>query len=39
MIDVDKMNEKYYLDKEYSDLYRYILDFEQPKEDNFKTVL
>jgi len=39
MIDSEKMSEKYYQDKEYSDLYRYILDFEQPKEDTFKTVL
>ena len=39
MIDVHKIDGKYYKEQEYSGLFRYILDIEKPKEPEFDTIL
>lgn len=39
MVDIHKIDGKYYKEQEYSGLFRYILDIEKPKESDFDIIL
>ena len=39
MVDINKIDGKFYKDSEYSGLYRYIFDIEKPKNLEFQSVL
>lgn len=39
MVDINKVDGRYYKEQEYSGLFRYILDIEKPKDTEFATIL
>lgn len=39
VVDVNKIDHRYYKDSEYSGLFQYILDIEKPKNLEFQTIL
>lgn len=39
VVDVNKVDHRYYKDSEYSGLFQYILDIEKPKNLQFQTIL
>lgn len=39
VVDVNKIDPRYYKDSEYSGLFQYILDIEKPKQLEFQTIL
>ena len=39
MVDIHKVDGRYYKDSEYGGLFQYILDIEKPKDTEFSTIL